>query len=170
MMKQRRFTKEFEDEAVRLVTTSGRTQREIAAISPGMTDRQPVPAQRHDNAGACLLGIRDVQRHLRQHAHDVRVAGCWPCYSTPAHGAADARERAARPAEAAVEANHRERARLADRAKHHRPGVPCNGTQPEVERGHLVRLGPRAMAPIWWWSSTSSRAVSSAGPSTTGST
>jgi len=30
MTKQRRFTKEFEDEAVRLVTTSGRTQREIA--------------------------------------------------------------------------------------------------------------------------------------------
>ncbi len=30
MRQQRRFTKEFEDEAVRLVRTSGRTQREIA--------------------------------------------------------------------------------------------------------------------------------------------
>jgi transposase len=30
MMQQRRFTKEFEAEAVRLVQTSGRTQREIA--------------------------------------------------------------------------------------------------------------------------------------------
>nr|WP_310305900.1 IS3 family transposase [Sphingomonas sp. BE270] len=30
MTKQRRFTKEFEDEAVRLVATSGRTQREVA--------------------------------------------------------------------------------------------------------------------------------------------
>ena len=30
MMQQRRFTKEFEEEAVRLVQTSGRTQREIA--------------------------------------------------------------------------------------------------------------------------------------------
>ncbi len=30
MTKQRRFTKEFEDEAVRLAATSGRTQREIA--------------------------------------------------------------------------------------------------------------------------------------------
>ena len=30
MNQQRRFTKEFEDEAVRLVRTSGRTQREIA--------------------------------------------------------------------------------------------------------------------------------------------
>ena len=29
-MRQRRFTKEFEAEAVRLVQTSGRTQREIA--------------------------------------------------------------------------------------------------------------------------------------------
>jgi transposase len=30
MTQQRRFTKEFEEEAVRLVDTSGRTQREIA--------------------------------------------------------------------------------------------------------------------------------------------
>ena len=30
MKQQRRFTKEFQDEAVRLVRTSGRTQREIA--------------------------------------------------------------------------------------------------------------------------------------------
>jgi transposase len=30
MTKQRRFTKEFEDEAVRLVASSGRTQREVA--------------------------------------------------------------------------------------------------------------------------------------------
>ncbi len=30
MTQQRRFTREFEDEAVRLVLTSGRTQREIA--------------------------------------------------------------------------------------------------------------------------------------------
>ena len=30
MMQQRRFTKEFEEEAVPLVQTSGRTQREIA--------------------------------------------------------------------------------------------------------------------------------------------
>jgi len=30
MTKQRRFTREFEDEAVRLAATSGRTQREVA--------------------------------------------------------------------------------------------------------------------------------------------
>ena len=30
MTKQKRFTKEFEDEAVRLAATSGRTKREIA--------------------------------------------------------------------------------------------------------------------------------------------
>jgi transposase len=30
MTQQRRFTKEFEEEAVRLVQTSGRTQREVA--------------------------------------------------------------------------------------------------------------------------------------------
>src|SRR3984893_254119 len=33
MSKQRRFTKEFEEEAVRLVQTSGRTQREVAGVS-----------------------------------------------------------------------------------------------------------------------------------------
>ena len=32
MTQQRRFTKEFAEEAVRLVQTSGRTQREIAVI------------------------------------------------------------------------------------------------------------------------------------------
>ena len=31
MMQQRRFTKEFEEEAVRLARTSGRTQRAVAA-------------------------------------------------------------------------------------------------------------------------------------------
>ena len=33
MTKQRRFTKEFEDEAVRLVATSGRTPHETAATT-----------------------------------------------------------------------------------------------------------------------------------------
>ena len=45
MTQQRRFTKEFEEEAVRLVQTSGRTQREIAGdlgiglSTPGSLDR-----------------------------------------------------------------------------------------------------------------------------------
>jgi hypothetical protein len=32
-MQQRRFTKEFEEEAVRLVQTSGRTQREMSTAA-----------------------------------------------------------------------------------------------------------------------------------------
>ena len=36
MTQQRRFTKEFEEEAVRLVQTSGRTQREIAGDDLGI--------------------------------------------------------------------------------------------------------------------------------------
>ena len=40
MRQQRRFTKEFEDEAVRLVRTSGRTQREIAEdLGVGLSTR-----------------------------------------------------------------------------------------------------------------------------------
>ena len=44
MTQQRRFTKEFAEEAVRLVQTSGRTQREIAGdlgIGLSTPDRPP---------------------------------------------------------------------------------------------------------------------------------
>jgi hypothetical protein len=49
MMRQRRFTKEFEEEAVRLVQTSGRTQHEIAGdLGIGC---------RHWSAGSAGAGI-----------------------------------------------------------------------------------------------------------------
>ena len=38
--------------------------------------------------------------------------------------------------------DHRQRARLADRAKHHRPGFHGNGPESEVGRRHLLRLDP----------------------------
>ena len=37
MTKRRRFTKEFEDEAVRLLATSGRTQREVEGSGNGLS-------------------------------------------------------------------------------------------------------------------------------------
>ena len=74
MTQQRRFTKEFAEEAVRLVQTSGRTQREIAGdLGIGLStlvrwigrsrDRQAVaPSQQkrcHGGAEAAALGERD---------------------------------------------------------------------------------------------------------------
>jgi transposase-like protein len=46
MIQQRRFTKELEEEAVRLVQTSGRTQREIAGdLGIGLQTRSRRGAQ-----------------------------------------------------------------------------------------------------------------------------
>ena len=81
MTKQARFTKAFEDEAVRLVATSGRTQHEIAedlevdlstlvrcinrcrdqlakVPEAGIIDRQPAPARRRGDAGARPFAVR----------------------------------------------------------------------------------------------------------------
>jgi len=45
MKQQRRFTKEFEEEAVRLVQTSGRTQREIAGdLRIGLSTGSTIPS------------------------------------------------------------------------------------------------------------------------------
>src|SRR6202035_5953871 len=73
MTQQRRFTKEFAEEAVRLVQTSGRTQREIAGgdwpIDPGPLDRAEPGSARcrpggsgercHGRAEAAAPGERD---------------------------------------------------------------------------------------------------------------
>src|ERR1700724_4790955 len=70
MRQQRRFTKDFEEEAVRLVQTSGRTQREIAGdLGIGLStlvrwigrsrDRRavdPAAAERDVTAGLRRLG------------------------------------------------------------------------------------------------------------------
>jgi transposase len=58
MKQQRRFTKEFEEEAVRLVQTSGRTQREIAGDL---------------GIGLSTL-VRWIGRSRDQHATDPRMA------------------------------------------------------------------------------------------------
>lgn len=79
MSQQRRFTKEFEAEAVRLVQTSGRTQREIAGdLGIGLStlvrwitrsrDRQidRPPEGRQEDVGAELKRLRRENEILRQ--------------------------------------------------------------------------------------------------------
>ena len=79
MTKQRRFTKEFEEEAVRLVHRSGRTQREVAEDlgiglstlvrgTSGRRDRQidHPPEGRQEDAAAELKRLRRENEILRQ--------------------------------------------------------------------------------------------------------
>ena len=87
MRQQRRFTKEFEDEAVRLVRTSGRTRREIAEdLGVGLStlgrwisrsrDRQtavPDRAQQED-VGAELKRLRRENEILRQEREILKRA------------------------------------------------------------------------------------------------
>lgn len=76
MTQQRRFTKEFEEEAVRLALTSGRTQREIAGdlgvglstlvrwVSRGRDRRADGPAE--TDMAAELKRLRRENEILRQ--------------------------------------------------------------------------------------------------------
>jgi len=79
MRQQRRFTREFEDEAVRLVRTSGRTRRQIAEdLGVGVStlgrwisrsrDRQMDhrPAAGEEDIGAELKRLRRENEILRQ--------------------------------------------------------------------------------------------------------
>jgi transposase len=79
MSKQRRFTKEFEAEALRLVQTSGRTQREIAEdLGVGLStlvrwigrsrDRQidHPPKDRQEDMAAELKRLKRENEILRQ--------------------------------------------------------------------------------------------------------
>jgi len=87
MSKQRRFTKEFEAEAVRLVEASGRTQREIAAdLGVGLStlvrwigrsrDRQidHPPKDRQEDMAAELKRLRRENEILRQERDILKKA------------------------------------------------------------------------------------------------
>src|SRR5436305_15277646 len=77
MTQQRRFTKKFEEEAVRLVQTSGRTQREIAGdlgiglstlvrwIGRGRDRRAVDPATAEIDVTAALRRLRRENATLR---------------------------------------------------------------------------------------------------------
>ena len=63
---QRRFTKEFEAEAVRLVETSGRAQREIAEdLGASASKPAQAPSPSHRQPGSIPSYAIDVVRHWR---------------------------------------------------------------------------------------------------------
>ena len=68
MTQQRRFTKEFQEEAVRLVQTSGRTQREIAAdLGIGQSTLVRWLGQNRDRRAAEPSGVQnDVTAELKR--------------------------------------------------------------------------------------------------------
>jgi transposase len=86
MTQQRRFTKEFQEEAVRLVQTSGRTQREIAGdLGIGQStlvrwlgqnrDRRTVePSGGQNDATAELKRLRRENEILRQERDILKKA------------------------------------------------------------------------------------------------
>jgi len=86
MTQQRRFTKEFQDEAVRLVQTSGRTQREIAGdLGIGQStlvrwlgqnrDRRAVePPEVQNDVAAELKRLRRENEILRQERDILKKA------------------------------------------------------------------------------------------------
>ena len=72
MTQQRRFTKEFEEEAVRLVQTSGRTQREIAGdLGIGLSTLVRWIGRSRDRRGVDPAAAeRDVAAELRRLRRD----------------------------------------------------------------------------------------------------
>jgi transposase len=86
MTQQRRFTKEFQEEAVRLVQTSGRTQREIAGdLGIGQStlvrwlgqnrDRRAVePPEVQNDVAAELKRLRRENEILRQERDILKKA------------------------------------------------------------------------------------------------
>jgi|SRR5665647_1440570 transposase len=70
MTKQKRLTREFEDEAVRLVRTSGRTQREIAEdLGIGLSTLVRWIGRSRDrmiDAPAMPAGVEDVASELKR--------------------------------------------------------------------------------------------------------
>ena len=86
MTQQRRFTKEFEEEAVRLVQTSGRTQREIAGdlgiglstlvrwIGRSRDGRAVDPAAMESEVTAELKRLRRENEILRQERDILKKA------------------------------------------------------------------------------------------------
>jgi transposase len=86
MTQQRRFTKEFQEEAVRLVQTSGRTQREIAGdlgigqstlvrwLGENRDRRAAEPSGAHSDVTAELKRLRRENEILRQERDILKKA------------------------------------------------------------------------------------------------
>ena len=86
MTQQRRFTKEFQEEAVRLVQTSGRTQREIAGdlgigqstlvrwLGQNRDQRAAEPSGAQNDVAAELKRLRRENEILRQERDILKKA------------------------------------------------------------------------------------------------
>src|SRR5258708_19580990 len=98
MTQQRRFTKEFAEEAVRLVQTSGRTQREIAGdLGIGLStlarwigrsrDRRAVdPSAAASDVTAELKRLRRAEANLRHgRGHPQEAPPLFPPRGHPLH-------------------------------------------------------------------------------------
>ena len=132
---------------------------------------QPATARRHGDAGACPLGVRPVERHLRQPAHDARACRMMALHRAPTHRPADARERPAWPAEAAVQTHHRQPEHAWPIApEHHRPGLHRRRRRTRSGAWTSRTSGRGRDGSIWPSSSTCSPAASSAGQLATGCT
>ena len=82
MMQQRRFTKEFEEEAVRLVQTSGRPQRDLAltALRKALAMRRPAAGLiHHSDRGSQYCSV-DYQAELGKHGVLISMSGKGNCY------------------------------------------------------------------------------------------
>ena len=77
---------------------------------------------------------------------DAGIAGRRPGGRSPPGSPADARQRPAGSAEAAVQADHGQPSRLANRAEPARSGLHGHRAQQEVGRRHLLRMDPRRLA------------------------
>jgi putative transposase len=98
----------------------------------------PPPARRQGAAGACPLGLCIVERCLWQSPDEAGIAGRRPGDRAPPDSPADARQRSAGSAEAAVQADHGQPSRLASRAEPARSGLHGNRARQEVGRRHLL--------------------------------
>ena len=97
-------------------------------------------------AGPCPLGLRALERDLRQPAHDARTAGHRPRRRPPSDGPADARERVARAAAAPLPAHDRQPARLPGRPQPDRAGLLDRAPRREGGRRHQLYRDARGLA------------------------
>ena len=90
--------------------------------------------------------FRESKGTLWQSAHDPRAPGSGLPNWAPSDGSTDVGEWAQGPAEAPLQAHHRQPSRLSDRSQPARAGLLGRAPEPEVERGYLVRVDGCGMA------------------------
>ena len=120
-------------------------------------------------AGTCPLGLCPLERHLWQSSDDAEIArNPRPGGRSPPGRPADARQRPTGSAEAAVQADHGQPSRLANRAKPARSGLHRNSARQEVGAPTSPMSGPAKAGCTSPSLSTCSHAGSLAGQQATG--